>query len=490
VSAASSSGGHRYHFAYGPETPYARAVGLIERHRSAEGDVVLDLGCGFGAIAEPVAELGLEYLGVDKDPDGIADLRRRGFGVIEADLAGAAAASAVAEHLATRGRRLAAICLLDFLEHLPSGAAEDLLRALRDLSLALGPAPLVLSVPNVAHFDLAAKLVLGRWDVTPTGLLDSTHVSLYTSQRLEATTASCGWAEIARDDFELAESDQHFPAHLPTLAAGTPIHDLLYELRGAAGGALINQFVRAYAPAEAELKGRPKEPFLSLLVPTDAESWPEIEDLLTSLAAQSCDDFEVLLLVPTDEHGAGVAAGVAAFEEGFASRVEIVPVAGEGRDRLVEVGRARARGQYLSVLEPPAVVFAHHIEVLSNLAASAPGRVLQTRTAYQAPGTRPEPAGVASALPRSVGFHPCGPQWCGIAASQEVTVLVRQAPPASTAQAMGPAMDDQPVASARELQLEKALAEARRELEELRASTSWRATAPLRALSGVLRRRR
>ena len=47
-----------------------------------------------------------------------------------------------------------------------------MLRRLADVHRA----PLVLSVPNVTHKDLALKLLIGRRDVTEAGLLDHTHV--------------------------------------------------------------------------------------------------------------------------------------------------------------------------------------------------------------------------------------------------------------------------------------------------------------------------
>lgn len=76
-----------YRFDYAEGTPYANAVQLIARHRRPGGEVVVDLGCGHGAVAEPLAALGLAYLGVDSAPDGLHDLAGRGFPTLRADLA-------------------------------------------------------------------------------------------------------------------------------------------------------------------------------------------------------------------------------------------------------------------------------------------------------------------------------------------------------------------------------------------------------------------
>ena len=113
-------------------------------------------------------------------------------------------------------------------------------------------APLVASVANVSHFDLAAKLLSGRWDVTPAGLLDEHHVSHFSPGRLEEEFSRAGWKEIKADDLVARQSDQHFPETLTALSAGTPLHDFLLEVREqSAPGALVDKFVRAYLPAAA-----------------------------------------------------------------------------------------------------------------------------------------------------------------------------------------------------------------------------------------------
>ena len=117
----------RYHFSYGEGTPYAHAMALLSEHVAASGGVVVDLGCGFGAVAEPVRELGLEYLGVDSEAAGIKDLVGRGMEVLVGDLGRPEELMAeVAECLG--GRPVAAILMLDSLEHLPN--ADEVLGVL------------------------------------------------------------------------------------------------------------------------------------------------------------------------------------------------------------------------------------------------------------------------------------------------------------------------------------------------------------------------
>ena len=379
----------RYRFGYQESSPYGHAVGLVAAHRRADGEVVLDLGCGFGAIAEPLADLGLAYVGLDIEQAGLDDLAARGFATARLDLGDAGSLRATLEHAAA-GRAVAAITALDIVEHLGNGG--EVLAALNDFALANGRPPLVVSVPNVTHVDLAAKLLIGRWDVTPTGLLDETHVALYSPERVSRAFLAAGWAETGAHDFELVESDQHFPADAATLAPASPLHDLVVAVRRrAAPGATTNQFVRSFAPVPAPpvgpappAPGAPA-PLLAALVLTSPGREPLLEDVLVALDAQDCDDFEVVLLV-AGALGAEMRAVerlVATFSGGLAARTTVVATRDLSRAAALDLGVRRARGRYVTVLDDEVVQFAHHVAVLAGLAERAPGTVLRSVQADQ-----------------------------------------------------------------------------------------------------------
>ena len=61
----------RYQHAFVEGGSYRAAVELVARSSRHDG-LVVDLGCGFGAVAEPLAELGLTYVGTDVAPEGLA----------------------------------------------------------------------------------------------------------------------------------------------------------------------------------------------------------------------------------------------------------------------------------------------------------------------------------------------------------------------------------------------------------------------------------
>lgn len=576
----------RYHFSYAEDTPYGHAVRLLADHTFVDGGVLLDIGCGYGAIAEPAADLGLAYVGVDLEPAGVEDLRRRGF---EGDVVDLADAAGLRPRLAAllHGRPLAAICALDILEHLTNGPA--VLGALRSLAIDEGRAPLVVSIPNVAHLDLAAKLLVGRWDVTPTGLLDETHVALYAPARLEAAFAAAGWAEVGEADFELVESDQHFPSGAPVLAP-TPLHDLLAGLRRrAAPGATTNQFVRAYAPAAAlppaEAGGTRPAPFLSALV-VDGGDDERLVDTLVALDAQPAGDVEVVCctLDARLSRRAGLEALLASFP-GLAVEGRVVALpAGTGaaaRAALLDAAVAGARGRYVTVLDDGAVPFAHYLETFSRLADERPGAVVRSLALSQAlrpvswpghgGGYEPAEGAVVASAPAfdllahvrdggsppgsyavptdcfdvlGMGFAGGAPgleddevlaraaMWCGLHEDASTAVLLARRPPGGLAPAdrsallaaldgepllfpagtlsrlvsppeaeadpaaaplvaaMAPAEPAEPAETAQEAETGREVAElvaelaaAEAEIAALRASTSWRVTAPLRRLS-------
>ena len=292
----------------------------------------------------------MTYIGFDADPNGLGDLSERGFETEIIDLGSPdETVAAIEKRLADRP--LAALVMIDALEHITNG--PQVLSAFSSLAAGHGGVPLVLAVPNVTHFDLAAKLLLGRWEMTETGLLDDTHVSFFSSGRLQSMTSDAGWVEIGKNDFPLRISDQHFPSDAAVLQDGSPLHDLLLGVRQqASGAALINEFVRAYAPMSvAPERGAAGDatapPFLSVLMRTQGTRPATLQEALLSLAAQTVQDFEVLVLahnVPRDRltHLRYLAD---VFGEDFGSRVTVIPVDGGGRTRPLTIGAERAAGR-------------------------------------------------------------------------------------------------------------------------------------------------
>jgi hypothetical protein len=361
-------------------------VELVRRYRNPKGKVVLDLGCGDGAMAEAIREMGLTYVGLDSDGRCVRDLKDRGFEAVTADLSDPVRIGTLIESCLD-GRPIAACTLVDFLAHVTDASA--FLQALRETFVAPDRAPVIVAVPNVTHIDVAVKLLLGRFDYTDAGLLDRTQVAFYSPSRLDDVFTCAGWMETGRLDFELGRSDQSFPVDAAVLVPGTPIHDLLLQIRQQAGeGAIVDHFVRAYTPREHE-REEPFQvvdtPFLSVLVRTQGRRECTVTETLLSLAAQTVDDFEVLLLAH-DVTAGGVSELrdlVSSFDRAFADRVRVIRVEGGSRARPLNVGLRLAKGMYVTALDDDDVAFAHWVETFRDSATANVGSVVRAMVAQQ-----------------------------------------------------------------------------------------------------------
>lgn len=160
---------------------------------------------------------------------------------------------------------------------------------------------------------------------------------------------------------------------LDRLSPGTPLRELLARLAEDA------------ASAGAETGPEDGGPFLSVLVRTQGRRAATLQEALLSLAAQSCEDFEVLLLAHDTEPDvlAALDALVGEFHHTFARRVRIVPVSGGGRSRPLNVGARSATGRYVAVLDDDDVAFGTWVADFLGAARRAPGRVLRCSVATQ-----------------------------------------------------------------------------------------------------------
>lgn len=334
----------------------------------AAGGVVLDLGGTASAGAGALADLALTHLAVGQ-----------GLATKPADLVDAAVA-------ALGDRPLSGLVLHDLVDR--STDPETLLSLLQSLSVSHGGVPLILTVRNVTHYDVAVKALFGAWDVTDQGLLDAGCPASYGIDRLSALTASTGWTPLSEADYTRFASDQAFPAAHVALQRDTTLADYLRPLRERAGpGAEATHFVRAFLPrAGAPAASSPgAAPFLTVLARTQGRRLESLQEVLLCLLAQTDPDFEVLLLLhDVTPDGAGhIRYLVDVMPEEFRERVRLVNVNGGGRCRPLNAGLAEARGDYLAVLDDDDLVFAHWVETFHSLARRHSGRVLRAGVSEQ-----------------------------------------------------------------------------------------------------------
>jgi GT2 family glycosyltransferase len=362
---------------YTPVSVYGHAVRLIAEYGAGTG-VHVDVGCGYGVIAQPLeTELGLTYLGFDKAEDGLRDLRERGLAGYCVDLTDVDG-SEYAIRAAIAGRPIASISMMDTLEHLTNG--PQIVAMLRRLAEE-DHAPLILSVPNVAHKDLALKLLAGRWDVTEAGLLDQTHVSFYTAERLARLAAATGWKEVGACDWLLEESDQRFPSDLPLLDLRTPIGAFLRaEIDRTNPYSIVNQFVRAFqpvAPRPAQLIHDRREPtrsFMSIVI-VASEPGDEIAPLLKCLAEQTSQDFDLQIICLPGKNRARIERA-AASQPTLTSRTRI-DAGDDGIAAMLNERLECLNGRYAAILRSSDRPRANWLESFASLARETAGAVLK-----------------------------------------------------------------------------------------------------------------
>ncbi len=384
---------HLYDNAFYHDNVYGHALALLRRTRgdAACGRIHLDIGCGYGRIAEPLtAELGLTYVGTDGDERSVDALRTRNFEAHHLWLGEEEATFAAFERIVA-GRPLASISMLDTLEHLTDGDAT--LRAISRLAQRHA-ALVVISVPNVTHADIGFRLAFGRWDYTEAGLLDHTHMRLFGPEVLDRVLRHAGLYPIESNDVLITKSDQHFPADHPALARGTLLHSMLMGLRTQAGGAAtVNQFLRLCAP------GRPVQddaflrpggdaaarPLLSVVMRTQGKRLHTLVEALTALAGQTDTDFEVLVVGHrlSLDHQKAVERAIEDSPGWLRNKCRLIRVDDGNRTRPLNEGFAAADGRYIAILDDDDMPFGHWVETFRTLDQKYPGRLLRAATVRQ-----------------------------------------------------------------------------------------------------------
>ncbi len=163
------------------ESPYSSHSSILEKVRP--GSTVLDIGCGRGLLAKALARRQAHIVGVDvRPPDQIAP-----------EVAEYHQLDLEQHEKLHLDRQFDYIILADVIEHLRN--EEEILQHVRRFLKTDGR--LIISTGNVAIWFYRISLLIGRFNYGPRGILDRTHVKLYTRSTFRRLIEKCGY-KVAR----------------------------------------------------------------------------------------------------------------------------------------------------------------------------------------------------------------------------------------------------------------------------------------------------
>lgn len=161
-------------------------------------------------------------------------------------------------------------------------------------------------------------------------------------------------------------------------------------------GALLGELTRRPDASEALIRASAElgellapadktGPFLTVLVRTQGQRPEPLRDALLCLAGQTCQDFEVLVLIHTEDADAvaDVHRIVSRLEPSFASRVRALHIEGGSRATPLNVGVKEARGRRIAVFDDDDLLMGHWVEAFAEAEDEARGRLIRALSANQ-----------------------------------------------------------------------------------------------------------
>lgn len=173
---------------------------------------ILELGCDDGRLgARYKATHSCEWVGVDVNDRALAIARDRLDRVVKLDLE--------AEPLESAGDNFELVVMGDVLEHLKE--PERVLRALH--RICTPGATLAICMPNLAHTTVLERAIAGDVMYDDAGLLDRTHLRIFTPRAFFKMLLDCGWLPAAAGGYAMPHPNAAFAEALYGAAAALGI---------------------------------------------------------------------------------------------------------------------------------------------------------------------------------------------------------------------------------------------------------------------------
>ena len=162
------------------------------------GGSVLDIGCASGGLLAALEGHAGRRVGLEISDTAAAAARLVADDVIVGDIADPALSEGV--------ESFDVVVLADVLEH-TAESSDALVQALR---FCAPGGRVVISVPNVAHWQSRKGLLQGRWDYTESGLLDRGHLKFFTLSTILSEVRAAGLA-VEQVESVIPRLSNHLP---------------------------------------------------------------------------------------------------------------------------------------------------------------------------------------------------------------------------------------------------------------------------------------
>lgn len=165
--------------------PFYGSLNTISRACGKQKEI-LDVGCASGYLGKILMAQGNVVYGIDGNVEAVTEAKKFYQEAFCVDLNNF-------DHVPFGDKKFDVIVFADVLEHLID--PESVLKYFRDLLKPDGY--VIVSLPNVALWRVRLNLLFGRFDYTDYGVLDRTHLHLYTFSSAQKLLTDAGYKVVS-----------------------------------------------------------------------------------------------------------------------------------------------------------------------------------------------------------------------------------------------------------------------------------------------------